>query len=205
LPAAPFEGMIAGKEASVMIRRLGGRLFAVFSGALTGYVFGWIWGWSLFDPNSDVWALAAFAGAVIGLVIGLLPNFWRFAGVLIAAVLGLYLGWVARTLLFGDVPGGWGMALLMAGMAAGGAVGARPGFRQRGAGLGALIGVLYAGLFGGFLIAIVFLEILTGWLSEHTIVSQAPAVILCGIAGGVAGSKLGRSQAQAKHESEKGN
>ncbi len=177
-----------------MRRKLGARLLALFTGALIGYVFGWIWGWSLFDPNSDVWALAAFVGAVAGLVVGLLPGFWRLGSALIGASLGLYAGWVLRTWLFGDVPGGWGTAVLLAGMLLGGAMAARVGRQRPKARLWTLLGAMYAGFLGGFLIDVVILDVLTGWVTEHSILQQAPAVVMCGIVGGMVGGRLARSR-----------
>jgi len=172
------------------------RLLGVFTGALVGYAFGWILGWSVFDPNSDVWALAAAVGALLGLLIGVAPGFWRRDGMLIGAAIGLYLGWILRTLLFGDVPGGIGLFLILGGAIAGGLVGARPTF-QGGASLRTLVCVAYVGFFGGFLVDVILLDVILGWVKTHSILGQAPAVIACGVVGGLLGGWRGRKERRA--------
>jgi hypothetical protein len=179
-----------------MTQALAKRLFGVFTGALIGYAFGWILGWSAFDPNSDVWALAAAVGAILGLLIGVAPGFWQRAGMFIGAAIGLYLGWILRTLLFGDVPGGAGLFLIIGGALVGGLVGARPAF-QEGVSLRALICAAYVGFFGGFLIDVILLDVILGWVKTHSILGQAPAVIACGVIGGLLGGWRGRRERRA--------
>ncbi len=178
-----------------MNRTLGKKLFGIFSAALIGYMFGWILGWSCFDPNSDVWALAAAVGAIIGLILGLLPLFWDHAGMFFGSAAGLYLGWVLRTLLFGDVPGGIGLALVLGGAIAGGLLGSRPAFQKDGPGLRVLICVLYIGFFGGFLIDVILLDVALRLVRTHSILGQAPVVITSGIVGGWLASRLWRKEA----------
>jgi len=108
------------------------RLFGILSAGLIGYMFGWILGWSLFDPNSDAWALAAAVVAIAGLIVGITHQFWKHAGVFFGSAIGVYLGWVARSLILGDVPGGLGLLLIFGGAIAGGFIGAKPAFRQDG-------------------------------------------------------------------------
>ncbi len=158
-------------------------------------MFGWILGWSFFDPNSDVWALAAAVGAIIGLILGLLPLFWDHAGMFFGSAAGLYLGWVLRTLLFGDVPGGIGLVFVLGGAIAGGLVGARPALQKDGPGLRVLICVLYIGFFGGFLIDVILLDVALKLVRTHSILGQAPAVIASGIVGGWLASRLWRKEA----------
>jgi hypothetical protein len=174
-----------------MTKELARRLFGVFTGALVGYVLGWILGWSLFDPDSDVWALAAAVGAMLGLLIGLTPGFWLRAGMLIGAAIGLYLGWILRTLLFGDVPGGIGLFLILGGALVGGLVGARPTF-QGGASLRTLVCAAYVGFFGGFLVDVILRNVILGLIKTHSILGQAPAVIVCGVIGGFFGGRFGQ-------------
>ena len=163
------------------------KLFTLFTSALLGYFWGWVWGWSLFDPNRDLWALLAAAGALIGLVLGFTPLIWRNRATLLCASIGLYLGWLLRTLLFGDVPGGWGILILAVAAIAGWIIGARltspPNARP--ALVPALLAALYAGFFGGFLIDVILLDLLLGLVKTHSILSQAPAVLACGVIGGV--------------------
>ncbi|MGB7540248.1 MAG: hypothetical protein WBM17_17030 [Anaerolineales bacterium] len=167
------------------------RLFRMFSGALIGYMWGWIWGWSLFDPNSDIWALAAGVGAIVGLVFGIVASKGRYDTMLLSITIGLYLSWVARTFLFGDIPGGWG-ALLMAGETVlGGAIGLYLNRQANPALLSGLTGALYFGFFGGFFVDVIIMDKIMGWMRTHSILTQATAVILCGIAGGIVISQWG--------------
>ena len=179
-----------------MMVHLKKRLFGIFSSALIGYMWGWIWGYSAVDPNSDIYALAAAVGALIGLVVGLTPLFWRKVGLLLGATIGLYLGWLARTLIFGDVPGGAGLILMLAGLLIGGFVGARRVLPADQASQRILIAALYIGFFGGFLIDVVLLDLVLKLVRTHSILGQAPAVILCGVIGGIVFAKWSAKSAQ---------
>ena len=178
-----------------MNQALGKKLFGIFSAALIGYMFGWILGWSFFDPNSDVWALAAAVCAIAGLIVGIGPFFWNHAGVFFGSAIGLYLGWILRTLLFGDVPGGIGLAFVLGGAIAGGLVGSRLAFQKDGTPLRVLICALYIGFFGGFLIDVVLLDMVLNLFQPHTILNQSPAVIAGGIVGGWLAARLWRQDA----------
>jgi hypothetical protein len=169
------------------------RMLGIFRAALIGYMFGWILGWSSFDPDSDVWALAAAVGAIAGLAVGVTPLFWNNAGAFFGSALGLYLGWLLRTLLFGDVPGGFGLVFVLSGAVAGGLVGTRCAFQRDGAPLHALIGALYIGFFGGFLIDVILLDVVFKLVRTHSVLGQAPAVIVSGVTGGWLGARLGRA------------
>jgi hypothetical protein len=171
------------------------KLFGILSAALVGYMFGWILGWSLFDPNSDAWALAAAVFAFAGLIVGITPLFWKHAGAFFGAAIGLYLGWVARTCIWGDVPGGLGLLLIFGGAIVGGVIGARPAFRQGGVPLRALICALYIGFFGGFLIDVILLDVVLKLVRTHSILGQASAVIAYGVIGGGVGARWKRSTA----------
>ena len=179
-----------------MTKGLASRLFSIFTGALVGYMWGWIWGWSLVDPNSDIWALAAGVFALVGLLFGATPYLWRYGGVILCATCGLYLGWVGRTLLFGDVPGGIGALFMLGSIMIGGVIGER--LSHRAATLPVLLGALYIGFFGGFIIDVVLIDEVLKLVRTHSIVSQAPAVLACGIVGGIVAarwsSKTGNQQ-----------
>jgi hypothetical protein len=167
-----------------MNRKMLLRLFPIFTGALLGYLWGWIWGWSLTDPNRDVWALAAGAGACAGMLLGV-RRIWERAGVpVLCATVGLYLGRLLRTVCFGDVPGGWGAALMALACLAGGAAGLAPDYRSDPAVRSGLLGTLYIGFFGGFVVEVLILGMLLGLVTRHTILSQAPVVVMLGILGG---------------------
>jgi hypothetical protein len=162
---------------------MGRKLLGILTGALLGYVWGWIWGWSVVDPNLDLWALAAAFGALVGLGVGLSSAFWQLAGVWLSATVGLYLGWIARTLIFGDVPGGPGMLLILAGAGAGGYLAVRAGWTDSPRATKILLAALYTGFIGGFLVSILLLPALLGTARPQTILSQAPAVLACGVLG----------------------
>jgi hypothetical protein len=167
-----------------MNRKMLLRLFPIFTGALLGYLWGWIWGWSLTDPNRDIWALAAVTGACAGMLLGV-RRIWERAGVpVLCATVGLYLGWLLRTICFGDVPGGWGAALMALACLAGCAAGLAPGRREDPVTRAGLLGAVYAGFFGGFLVDVVILDLWLGLATTHTILSQAPEVVMLGILGG---------------------
>jgi hypothetical protein len=169
-----------------MTGRQGHRILGVLTGALLGYGVGWIWGWSLFDPNSDIWALTALLGAIVGLIVGFTRWFWEHAGKLTSGALGLYVGWIFRTWLLGDEPGGFGLAIMIVGMVVGAGIWARLGARN----LGGILGILYLGFFGGFLIDVVILDLIAGWVQQHGILSQAPAVFACGVVGWLLGKRI---------------
>lgn len=177
-----------------MTNHLFKKLFSIFTGALLGYFWGWIWGWSLFDPNSEMWALLAAVFALTGLVVGITPFVQRNLGALASASIGLYLSWLARTLLFGDKPGGWGVLFLCLGAVAGWFVGKRlcsPAEAKHRL-ITSLIVALYAGFFGGFLVDVILLDLLLGIFKTRSILSQAPAVLVCGILGGIVAAYLMR-------------
>lgn len=182
--------------------RIAKRLLGVLSGALVGYMFGWIWGWSLLDPNTDVWALTALVGAIGGSVVAVAlgSRFWGSAGILLGSAIGLYVGWVVRTLLFGDVPGGWGLVLMLGGAIAGGVLGARPLFREEGVPLAALMGALVIGFFGGFLLDFVLLVPLLGLGEESMILWRAPGVIISGVIGAFIGAWAARRLRQPSRQ-----
>jgi hypothetical protein len=168
-------------------------------GALIGYMWGWIWGWSLFDPNLDLWALLAAVGAVAGLVAGLLGWFWRRSAALLCATLGLYLAWVLRTWIFGDNPGGWGI-ILMAVTVIGGIWLAREyRLQAQPTSIIVLLNVLFIGFFGGFVIDVLLLGLVYGTNHPHTILTQAPWVIGCGVLGGWVSARRLKGVVQARN------
>jgi hypothetical protein len=160
------------------------KLLGILTGALLGYIWGWIWGWSVVDPALDLWALAAAFGALVGLGVGLSSAFWDLAGVWLSATVGLYLGWIARTLIFGDVPGGPGMMIILAGAGAGGYLAVRADWSERRRPIAILLAAVYTGFFGGFLVSALLAPALLGAAYPQTILGQAPAVLACGILGG---------------------
>ncbi|MBI5565158.1 MAG: hypothetical protein HY870_09690 [Chloroflexi bacterium] len=168
-----------------MTKRLARRLFGLFTGALLGYLWGWVWGWSLFDPNSDRWALAAAIVALAGLLCGATTYLWRYGELLLSLTFGLYLSWLARTALFGDIPGGPGIFLMAGGVVISGVVGLRVRRRASRSGLAILLGALYTGFFGGFFIDVVLMDKVLNLTRTHSILSQAPAVLACGLIGGI--------------------
>jgi hypothetical protein len=165
-------------------KRLSIRVLGMTTGTLLGYMWGWIWGWSLFDPNSDHWALMAGLFALLGLTLGAARYFWKYGECIISATLGLYLSWIVRTFLFGDTPGGVGILLMAGGVALGGMVGIRLSRLGKKAILPILLGALYFGFFGGLFIDVILLDMVLKLVRTHTILSEAPAVLFCGIGVG---------------------
>ncbi|HEX9795991.1 MAG TPA: hypothetical protein VGA52_03280 [Anaerolineales bacterium] len=164
------------------------RLLAGFTGAVIGYIHGWIWGWSLFDPDSDLWALAAAVLAVFGLAHGLTRHFRLVARPLIAATISLYLAWVAGTWLWGDHPSVVRSLTLVGGTLVGGALGRR---RSNADGLPIpLLSALHGGLFGGALIQVFVMGRMFGLVEINTVTNYAPAVMAGGILGWLDGRYL---------------
>lgn len=168
----------------VRARSLFERCLAGFTAALLGYGWGWIWAWSLADPNLDLWAVGAGLGALIGLAAGLTGFYRRHVAAWLMATLGLFLGWVARTALFGDLPGGWGLLLMVIGAAAGLGLARRSTWLRSPPGERTLVIMLYAGFLGGFLIDVALLDRVLGLVQSHTILSQSVWILVCaGLAG----------------------
>lgn len=113
-------------------------------------MWGWIWGWSLFDPESDLWALLAAVGVMIGLVFGARLFFRSKAGFWFGATVGLYLGWVVRTIIFSDVPGGLGILIMIGSIILGGILGSAPLFHEGKPAYRGLISGVYIGFFWWF-------------------------------------------------------
>jgi hypothetical protein len=176
---------MAGAARRNEIQDLRKKLFGGFTAALIGYMWGWIWGWSLFDPNLDLWALLAAIGTVVGLVAGLLGLFWRKSAMLLCATLGLYLGWVLRTWIFGDKPGGRGIMLMALAVLCGVWMAWAYRLQQQQSSVAILLSVLFIGFFGGFTIDVLMPRLVNGAARPHTILTQAPWVIACGALGGM--------------------
>jgi len=172
----------------------------IVSAALAGYISGWILGWSAFDPETDLWALLAALGALAGMVYALLcgQTFWRRAAPLLGAAAALYPGWVLRTLLFGDVPGGAGLLLVLVCGAAGGACAARTGAAQRVRLAQVLAGALGGAVFGGLLVEVLLFRLALAVTGGDMILQRAPGVLLFGVrgAGGAAAAERTRSGGQ---------
>jgi hypothetical protein len=185
------------KKEKRRMQGMGKKLFGGFAAALIGYMWGWIWGWSLFDPNLDLWAVLAGVLALAGLALGLLGLFWRWSATALSAMLGLYLGWVLRTWLFGDKPGGWGILvmILVIGIAVWLALKYR--LQERPTATITLLSVLFIGFFGGFLIYVLFGKLFPGYPGPNTILRQAPWVIGCGLLGWLVAAVRFRRMAQA--------
>jgi hypothetical protein len=161
-----------------------GILTGMFTGALIGYLWGWIGGWSIVDPNRDIWALAAGVLAVAGVLLGMLAWMRKYAVLFLCATFGLYVGWIARTLLFGDTPGGPGILLMLVAAFLGAAVALRLEGKNSPAVTFILLVALYAGFFGGFLLDVMVLDRILHAGFVHSIPGQAPAILLCGVLGG---------------------
>lgn len=180
-----------------MTNNLWNKLLSILTGALLGYVWGWIWGWSLFDPNSDVWALSVCLGALIGLLIGATPLLGRYGTLLLCATFGLYLGWIGSTILWGDVVGGPGIVVMIVGAVVGGAIGLYLKRYPQNLILPILLGALTIGFVGGLLIDVILLDKILGVVKTHSILSQAPIVLACGLIGGIMVARQRRAMTRA--------
>jgi len=183
-----------------MTKGLRGRISGILVGSLCGYIIGWALGWSLFDPNLDLWALGAMVGALLGLIMGVLPGFWKWGGVLLCSTFCLYIGWVLRTLIFGDFPGGVGALLILGGVIIGAIIGRQRMFQEDGPALRALTLGLVVGFFGGFLIDWIVMRNLGILSEEPPIIIHAPAVTFSGLVGIVMGVLSGKSKRGVKGE-----
>lgn len=139
------------------------KITGMFTGVLTGYLLGMVTGFTVFDPNLDVWALLGFVGALIGIPAGLTLRVRRHRALILAAVIGFYVGQLLNLGLIND-PGENGLDLLQNGLAgfalvAGGTLlGGWLGWRYRSAALGY---ILFAAVWGGFVGGLIFGVVLT--------------------------------------------
>lgn len=85
-----------------MIDRLSRLTLSIFSYMIAGYMAGLIIGFTLFDPNTDVYALLGVVLPIVGLVLGLIPAFQRRVYLVFGIVIGFYLGMLLSILIWGD-------------------------------------------------------------------------------------------------------
>lgn len=161
--------------------------FSMLSYLLAGYLLGLTLGFTLFDPNSDVYALLGAVLAILGAIIGILPFFRRRARYVFGAVIGYYVGSLISIVLFGDSVrddllevlqrGGAGILLVVIASIIGAVIfgRTRPGaIALRG------IGVLLGGFLGGYLFGVVL-----GLASLSSMIALAPFVLGSGIVIGI--------------------
>ncbi|MBZ0296230.1 MAG: FUSC family protein [Anaerolineae bacterium] len=77
-------------------------VLSIFTYMLIGYLVGLITGLTVFEPNSDIYALLGIVLALIGLVLGLLPFFWRRVNTAFGVLIGYYLGMLIAILIWGN-------------------------------------------------------------------------------------------------------
>jgi len=165
------------------------KLLGGFCAALIGFLWGWLLGWSLFNPNLDLWALFAAICALVGLVIGLIGLFWKRSTEYLCATFGLYLGFIIRTLLFGDTSRGLGLVVIAIAVIAGIWIARRYQLQEKPGVTIVLLNVLLIGFFGGYLMDILLLNIILGSNRPHTVLARAPLVIFCGLLGGLVSAR----------------
>ena len=183
-----------------LIHRLRGRVTGILLGTLCGYIVGWALGWSMFDPFSDIWALTGLIGGIVGLCLGTRSGFWKHAGLLVGTTFCLYIGWILRTLLFGDVPGGMGVFFVIGGAITGALIGSHEIFHEGSPGLRVLVLALVVGYFGGFIIDWIAMKALGIVSEEPLIVIHAPAVIFSALIGSLLGVLSGKSRIESDVE-----
>jgi hypothetical protein len=161
------------------------KLFSILTGALSGFIIGWIWG-NAIAGDPDVGIFTSALCTIAGFIAGFDPEIRDQIGAYGGGVLGLYLGWVLNALLFGDNPVGWGMALMVAGMMGGADLGAKARNHRPKLTQAVYINVLYAGFLGAVIVDLVLLDMVFGWKTEHSVLSQAPIILISGALGGLA-------------------
>ena len=161
------------------------RLISIFTGGLSGSIVGWIWGNAIVD-EPDVWVFATVICMIAGLIAGFNPNIREQIGVYLGAVVGLYLGWIAKVMIFGNSPAEWSLTILVAGMMGGAELGAKAADRSPRLTEAVLLNILYAGVLGGLFVDIILLDVIFGWRADHSVLAQAPIIVTSGALGGLA-------------------
>lgn len=167
----------------MMIDRLSRLTLSIFAYMIAGYMAGLIIGFTVFDPNSDVYALLGVVLPIVGLVLGLIPVFQRRVYIVFGLLIGLYLGMLLSILIWGDPitddllvvvqRGGIGLILALVFAVVGGFVGSR--IESRGDDL-----VACTFLLGGFLGGAV--ATVSGMVAHRSsMVAAAPFVIGSGV------------------------
>jgi hypothetical protein len=161
------------------------RLFSIITGGLSGCVVGWIWGNAIVD-EPDVWVFASLICMIAGLLAGFNPNIREQIGAYLGAIVGLYLGWIAKVMIFGNSPAEWSLTILVVGMIGGAELGAKAADRSPRLTEAVLLNVLYAGVLGGLFVDVVLLDVIFGWRTDHSVLAQAPIIMTSGTLGGLA-------------------
>jgi len=68
---------------------------------LLGYLTGLIIGFTMFDPDTDVYALLGAILALLGVIIGVIPFFSQRVNIVFGVLVGFYLGMIIAILLWG--------------------------------------------------------------------------------------------------------
>ncbi len=161
------------------------RLISIFTGGLSGSIVGWIWGNAIVD-EPDVWIFATFICTIAGLLAGFNPKIREQIGAYIGAVVGLYLGWIGKVMIFGNSPAEWSLTILVVGMMGGAELWARAADRRPHLTEAVLLNVLYTGVLGGIFVDVVLLDVIFGWRTDHSVLAQAPIIVPSGTLGGLA-------------------
>lgn len=178
------------------MRRVESIVFSMFVYLIAGYLIGLTIGFTLFDPNTDVYALLSLVLSVVGLIVGVLPFFRRHARLVFGAIIGFYLSMILATLLFGSPAeddllevlqrGGLSILVVLVGTIVGAGLASR--LRDQDVGWAAL-----AFLLGGFLGGYVF-SVVLGFVPSSSMVYSAPFVIGSGLVAYVVVRLLTRSR-----------
>lgn len=162
------------------------KIASVFTYMIAGYVLGLLLGFTLFDPDTDMYALLGAIGGISGIFIGLIPFFRRQIGVALMSIVGFYLASLVAILLFGQPKtddllevlqrGGASLRLVLAGTLVGSGMGWRLSperFQLAAAGF----------IAGGFVGGAVF-GVMLGLAPYQSMVGWSPSVILCSLLWG---------------------
>jgi hypothetical protein len=160
---------------------MGEKLLGMITWMLAGYLIGLTVGFSIFDPNTDIYALLGAVLAILGLLLGLTPLFRRYTRLALGGITGFYLGAMLGIILLGhpvaddllEVAGsGSKLLVALAGMVIGIVAIYRFG-RQINSLL--IAAFLFGGFFGALLLNMV------GIAPRLSMVYTAPYFIGCGV------------------------
>ena len=152
---------------------------AILTGLIIGGIYGWSFGWLLFDPDSLLWIPNTIIGLIIGCVVSRSLMFEILISPLCASAIGLFIGVLFVTWLYGDHIDGVGAVMAAAGAILGWKVGDSSTIKDSKIALSILLGTIRIG-FGISLLFLVFLSIFAASyinLSSVTIIFIAFSII----------------------------
>jgi hypothetical protein len=160
---------------------MGEKLLGMVTWMLAGYLTGLTIGFSVFDPDTDIYALLGATLAILGLLLGLTPLFRRYTHLALGGITGFYLASLLGIFLLGtpatdNLPEVAGNGAKLGVALAGTVVGITIVYRLKTQLNSLLIAAfLFGGFFGGLLLAAV------GIAPRTAMVGLAPFFLSCGV------------------------